>query len=161
MKRLVLVTASLAALMLAASTGASATNVVNESRAAPTKAAQSSYASFYTSVSAYVLSYSGTLQVRGYASYRDYNCSPSYSCDRNVMVKFIVHRGYSTYSPIVGTAYAQTGQYGTSVSSTFRVPSCRMIPRYQSVTYTIEMLAVAPNGQQKTARTSAYLRSCA
>jgi hypothetical protein len=161
MTRLVLVIASSAALTLAASAEASTMNAVNQSQVAPTRAAQSTYESFYTSVSASVLSYSGSLQVRGYASYRDYSCSPSYTCDRNVMVKFIVHRGYSTYSPIVGTAYAQTGQYGTSVSSTFKLPSCRVLPRYQSITYTIEMFAVAPNGQQRAAQTSAYLRSCA
>ena len=157
MKRLVLVMATLAAVVLAAS--AQASSKLDHTQA--TAPVRSNYTSFYPSVSAYVLSYSGTLQVRGSASYRDYNCSPSYTCDRNVMVKFTVYRGYSTYSPIVGRAYGQTGQYGSTVSSTFRLPSCQVIPRYQSITYTIEMLAVAPNGQQKTARTYAYLRSCA
>jgi hypothetical protein len=156
MKRLFLVIATLAALLLAASAGAST------AQAAPSSATMgTSYATFYASVSAYVLSYSGSLQLHGYANYRDYSCSPSYSCDRNVMVQFRVHRGYSIYSPIVGRAYAQTGQYGSSASATVGVPSCRMIPRYQSITYTIEMPAVAPNGQQKTAQTYAYLRSCA
>jgi len=161
MKRLILVTVMLAALVSAGAAQASSSNL-NQPRAAQANAPlRSSYTSFYPSVSAYVLSYTGTLQVRGSASYRDYNCSPSYACDRNVMVKFTLYRGYSTYSPIVGRAYGQTGQYGSTVSSTFQIPSCRVIPRYQSITYTVEMLAVAPNGQQKTARTSAYLRSCA
>ena len=82
------------------------------------------------------------------------------ACDRNVMVEFTVHRGYSIYSPILGRAYGETGQYGSSVSSTFRLPSCRLIQQYRSITYTIEMVAVAPNGQEKTARAYAYHRSC-
>jgi hypothetical protein len=148
--RIAFVLAALAAMALAGTAQASTASPV-----------RSSYTSFFTSVSAYALSYSGSLQVRGYASYRNYSCSPSYRCDQNVMVQFTLHRGYSIYSPIVGRTYGQTGQYGSSVSATFTVPSCRWIPRYQSVTYTVEMRAFATDGQQKTAQTYAYLRSCA
>jgi hypothetical protein len=156
MKRVIFAVAILAVLLPTAAAQASPNRVAQAD--AP---ARSNYTSFYTSVSAYVLSYTGTLQVNGYASYRDYNCSYSYSCDRNVMVRFTVYRGYSTYGVIVARTYGQTGRYGSSVSSSFRIPTCRMVPRYQTVTYTIEMVAVAPNGQQRTSTTSAYLRSCA
>jgi hypothetical protein len=118
------------------------------------------FTSFYVSVSAYTLSYSGTLEIHGFASYRDYDCTPSYSCDRNVMTEFTVHRGYSTYSPIVGRAYDETGQYSSSISASFRLPSCRLIPKYSSITYAIEMVADAPDGSEKTATTYAYYRSC-
>jgi len=119
-----------------------------------------SYESFYARVSAYALSSIGLLQVNGYASYRDYDCTPSYACDRNVMVEFTVHRGLSTYSPVVGRAYDETGQYGSSASATFRLPTCRLIRKYTSITYTVEMVAVAPTGLEKTASTFVYHRSC-
>ena len=119
------------------------------------------FSSFYTSVSAYPLSSLGQINVNGYASFRDYDCTPSYACDRNVLASFTVHRGLSRYSPRVASWTDQTGQYGTSMRHTFRVPRCGVIPRYQSVTYTIYMQAVAPNGQERSAQTYVYLRSCA
>jgi hypothetical protein len=64
MKRLVLVIATLAALGLAASAQASS-KLDHAQATAPVRA---NYTSFYPSVSAYMLSYSGTLQVRGSAS---------------------------------------------------------------------------------------------
>lgn len=118
------------------------------------------YTSFTVSASSYVLSYNSTLQATAYASYHDWDCTPSYQCDRNVYVEFVLHRGIGTYSPIVGRLQGQTGQYGSSVRATFRLPSCRLIPRYQSVTYTIEVIADAPDGEEKTAQSYAYLRSC-
>lgn len=156
MTRLTTLAALLAAFAL--TLGVSVGSAIDLPIAAGPQASQ--FVSFSVSVSAYTLSYSNTLQIRGYASYRDYDCSPSYNCDRNVMVEFTVYRGYSTYSPIVGRAYGETGQYGSSVSANLRLPSCRFVPKYQSITYTIEMDAVAPDGSEKTARTYAYLRSC-
>jgi hypothetical protein len=122
--------------------------------------AQTGYESFFVSVNAYVLGYSGVMQVSGFASYRDSDCSPSYSCDRNVLVEFTIYRGLSTYSPVVSRAYDETGQYGSSVRASFRLPSCRLIPKYKSITYTVAMLAVSPNGTEKRATSYAYHRSC-
>ena len=90
----------------------------------------SAYASFYVSTSANVWSYSNTLDVNTSARYSDYSCTPSYMCDRNVLVEVVLHRGYSKYSPIVGRQYGQTGQYGSSVRTSFRLPHCRYIPRF-------------------------------
>ena len=104
---------------------------------------------------------SARINVNGYASFRDYDCTPSYACDRNVFASFTVHRGLSRYSPRVASWTDATGQYGTSMRHTFRVPRCGVIPRYQSVTYTVYMQAVAPNGQERSAQTYVYLRSCA
>jgi hypothetical protein len=120
------------------------------------------YTSFNASISStYYWRYSNTIDVTGYASFRDYDCQPSYACDWNVMAEFTLRRGYSSYGPIVGRAYAQTGQYGSSLRATFRVPSCRYIPRYQSVTYTVVMDAVAPNGQERQSSRTVFVRSCA
>src|SRR5262245_26150475 len=88
----------------------------------------SAYSSFYVNASTYVWNYSNTLDVNTRASYSNYSCTPSYSCDRNVLVEVVLHRGYSKYSPIMGRQYGQTGQYGSSVRTSFRLPSCRYIP---------------------------------
>ena len=119
------------------------------------------FGSFYTSVSAYSLGSLGQINVNGYASFRDYDCTPSYGCDRNVFASFTVYRGLSRYSPRVASWTGATGQYGSSMRHTFRVPRCGVIPRYRSVTYTIYMQAVAPNGQERSAQTYVYVRSCA
>jgi hypothetical protein len=118
------------------------------------------FTSFFVSVSATTWSYNSTLQATAYASFHDYDCSPSYSCDHNVIVEFTLHRGFGSYAPIVGRLQGETGQYGSTVRATFRLPSCRLLPKYQSVTYTVEVVAAAPDGQEKTATTYAYLRSC-
>src|SRR5262245_19917716 len=99
----------------------------------------SAYSSFYVYASTYVWNYSNTLDVTTNASYSNYSCTPSYSCDRNVLVEVVVHRGYSKYSPIMGRQYGQTGQYGSSVRMSFRLPSCRYIPRFRSQPYTVEI----------------------
>src|SRR5262245_53807531 len=88
----------------------------------------SAYASFYVTARTNVCGYSSTLDVTTYARYSDYNCTPSYSCDKNVLVEVVLHRGHSTYSPIVGRQYGQTGQYGSSVRTSFRLPNCRYLP---------------------------------
>ena len=103
-----------------------------------------SFTSFHASVSAYSLSSIGQISVNGYASFRDYDCSPSYACDRSVFASFTVHRGLSRYSPRVASWTDETGQYGTSLRQTVRVPRCSVIPRYRSITYTIYMRAIAP-----------------
>jgi hypothetical protein len=124
--------------------------------------AASAYTSFSLYVSsAYIWSYSNTLEVRASASYQDYDCSPSYQCDRNVMVEFVVHRGYGTYSPVVGRAYDQTGQYGSSATARFRMPNCRYLKKYSSQPYTVEVNAAAPDGSEKQTTRTVYLRSCA
>ena len=119
------------------------------------------FSSFYVPVSAYPLSSIGQISVNGYASFRDYDCTPSYACDRNVFASFTVHRGLSRYSPRVASWTDETGQYGTSLRQTLRVPRCSLIPRYRTITYTIYMRAVAPNGEERSAQTYVYLRSCA
>jgi hypothetical protein len=144
-----IVLAGLAAAVVAGLLGASA------SQAAP------AYASFSAWVSsATVWTYSNRLDVRGYASYSDYDCTPSYDCDRNVMVEFELRRGFSTYSPLMARAYDESGQYGTSVRASFQLPHCRMIERYRSQTYTVVMTAVAPDGQEKRSTRAVYQRSC-
>jgi hypothetical protein len=125
-------------------------------------AAASAYVSFSLYVtSAYIWSYSNTLEVRVSASYRDYDCTPYYSCDRNVLVEFVLHRGYGTYSPVMARSYGETGQYGSSVSARFRMPDCRYLRKYTSQTYTVEVNAVAPDGSEKSTSRAVYLRSCA
>jgi hypothetical protein len=129
--------------------------------AAITAASASAYPIFSLSVSAYGLSYTGTISASAYASYSDYSCTPSYACDRNVIVQFRLYRGFGAYGPLVGTSSGQTGQYGSSVRATFTVPPCRFIPRYSRVSYTVAALGVAPNGQQKTSTSYVSISSCA
>src|SRR5262249_5366557 len=38
--------------------------------------------------------------------------------------------------------------------------SCRLIPRFRSVSYTVEVVADAPNGEEKTTTSYTSLRSC-
>ena len=122
----------------------------------------SAYSSFFVSISsAYIYSYSNTLDVRVSASYRDYDCTPSYSCDRSVLVEIVLHRGYSTYSPVVSRKLGETGQYGGSASASFKLPNCRYIPKYSSQPYTVEVNAVAPDGSEKSTSRLVSLRSCA
>ena len=128
-------------------------------------AAAASAAPFYTSFSAWVSSatawtYTNRLDVRGYASYRDWDCTPSYQCDRNVQVEFELRRGFTAYGPLMARSYDETGQYGSSVETSFRLPSCRAIPRYRSQTYTVVMTAYAPDGDEKTSTRTVYQRSC-
>jgi len=120
----------------------------------------SAYASFYVSASANVWSYSNTLDVNTFARYSDYSCTPSYLCDRNVLVEVVLHRGYSKYSPIVGRQYGQTGQYGSSVRNSFRLPNCRYIPRFHSQPYTVEVNAVAPDGTERSTTRTVTQFSC-
>jgi hypothetical protein len=129
--------------------------------------ALSSTASAYTSFTAYISSttvwtYStpNRLDMRVSASYRDYDCSPSYECDRNVLVELELRRGYSSYGPVMARTYGETGQYGSTVRGSFRIPSCRFIPRYHTQNYTVTMTAVAPDGREKTSRRTVYQRSC-
>jgi hypothetical protein len=121
----------------------------------------SAYSSFYVYASANVWSYSNTLDVTTRASYTDFSCSPSYACDKNVLVEVVLHRGYSKYSPIVGRQYGQTGQYGSSVRSSFRLPNCRYIPRFRSQPYTVEINAVAPDGTERSTTRMVTQYSCA
>ena len=121
----------------------------------------SAYGSFYVSASAYVWSYSNTLDVTTRASYTDFSCTPSYACDKNVLVEVVLHRGYSKYSPIVGRQYGQTGQYGSSVRNSFRLPNCRYIPRFRSQPYTVEVNAVAPDGTERSTTRMVTQYSCA
>ncbi|HXH34484.1 MAG TPA: hypothetical protein VNJ54_08750 [Plantibacter sp.] len=122
----------------------------------------SAFTSFYVSISsAYIYSYSDTLDVSVSASYRDYDCTPSYSCDRNVLVEVVLHRGYGSYSPVVARKIGETGQYGSSVRASFKLPNCRFIPKYRSQPYTVEVNAVAPDGDEKSSSRMVSLRSCA
>ena len=111
--------------------------------------------------SAFYYSYTGSISVSAYASFRDYDCEPSYQCERNVVADFELRSGIGSYGRLISRATAQTGQYGSSMYvNSFRVPSCRYIPRYHSVTYTILMEAVAPNGAVRTSTKYVYARSC-
>ena len=123
--------------------------------------ASSSYVSFSAWISSpFYSSYSGSISVSGYASFRDTDCYPSYQCDRDVFAEFELRRGYGSFAPLVGRASDTTGQYGSSLRASFRVPACRSIPKYKTVTYTLLMEAVAPNGDTKTDRRYIYARSC-
>jgi hypothetical protein len=144
----------LAAIALLASLPAGAKRTTTATPAAP------NFTSFLLSASSFVYSYNSTLQSTAFASFHDYDCSPSYQCDRNVLVEFTLHRGFGTFAPIAGRQQGETGQYGSSVRATFRLPSCRLIPRFRSVTYTVEVVADAPNGDEKTTTNYVYLRSC-
>jgi hypothetical protein len=128
--------------------------------AAAPASAYASFTSWVTSANVWSYTTPNRLDVRGYASYRDYDCTPSYQCDRNVMVEFELRRGYSSYSPLVARDYDETGQYGSSVDARFQLPSCRFIQRYGSQAYTIVMTAVAPDGREKTSTRTVYQRSC-
>jgi hypothetical protein len=109
--------------------------------------------------SAYYFSFNRTLSVSAYASYRDSDCYPSYQCDRSVIAEFTLQKGFSSYGRIVGQRLAETGQYGSSMRVSFTIP-CRFIPKYRSETYTLTMDAVAPDGGEKTARRTIFVRSC-
>src|SRR5947209_5184671 len=76
----------------------------------PASPAFTSFFAYLTS--AFYFSYSGSISVDGYASYRDYDCEPTYNCDRNVDVEFELRRGYGTYGLLIGRRYTSTGQYG-------------------------------------------------
>ncbi len=143
--------AALLAVVIVGLFGASA------SQAAP---AYGSFTAWVSSATVSTYSNPNRLDVRGYASYRDYDCMPSNDCDRNVMVEFELRRGFSAYSPLMARAYAETGQYGTSVQASFRLPHCRAIARYGSQTYTVVMTAFAPDGQEKRSTRTVYQRSC-
>jgi hypothetical protein len=134
---------------------------VGAADAASSKLERQAYPSFYARVSsALYFSYSGSISVSGYASFRDYQCYPSYDCDQNVIVQLELRNGFGSFGRLVGRMTGQTGQYGTSVHATFRVPACRYIPRGRSVTYTVLMRAVAPNGDVRTGQSYVYARSC-
>jgi len=120
----------------------------------------SAYSSFNVSVSAYALTYTGTIQATVFASYSDYSCTPTYQCDHNVFVRVSLHRGFGQFAPIVGQRVSQTGQYGSTVQATFAVPSCQLIPRFHSITYTVRAEAQAPDGEQRTGSTYVYVYSC-
>lgn len=133
--------------------------VIGTARAAvPAPTGYTSFSVYITS--AYYWSYSSTLDVRASAYYRDSGCTPSYQCDRDVLGEFKLVRGYSSYGPVVGRAVSETGQYGATLKAAFRLPSCRYIPRYKSVTYTVVLTAAAPNGDEKRATRAVYVRSC-
>ena len=129
--------------------------------AAPSGTERQAYPSFYARVGVPLyFSYSGSISVSTYASFRDYQCYPSYQCDQNVIVQLELRNGFGSFGRLVGRTTGQTGQYGSSVRATFRVPACRYIPKGRSVTYTVLMRAVAPNGDVKTDQTYVYARSC-
>jgi hypothetical protein len=134
---------------------------VGGAQAAQSGGERQAYPSFYARVSsALYFAYSGSISVSSYASFRDYQCYPSYDCDQNVVVQLELRNGFGSYGRLVGRTTGETGQYGSSVHATFRVPACRYIPKGRSVTYTVQMRAVAPNGDVKTARSYVYARSC-
>lgn len=151
--------AALLAVSMLAVCGASASASASGSSAAtPTS---SSYYSFSARISsALYFSYSGSISVSGYASVLDTDCYPYYQCDRDVFAEFELRRGFGSFAPLVGRASDETGQYGSSLRASFRVPACRSIPKYKTVTYTLLMEAVAPNGATKTDRRYIYARSC-
>jgi hypothetical protein len=128
--------------------------------AASPAAAYTSFNAWISSANVWTYTNPNRLDVRGYASYRDYDCTPSYQCDRNVVVEFELRRGYSSYSPLMARAYDETGQYGSSAEASFRLPHCRFIARYRSQAFTIVMTAISPDGQEKTSRRTVYQRSC-
>jgi hypothetical protein len=128
--------------------------------AAAPASAYASFTSWVTSTNIWSHTTPNRLDVRGYASYRDYDCTPSYDCDRNVLVELELRRGYSSYGPVMARLYGETGQYGSYVRGSFRLPSCRFIPRYRSQSYTVTLTAVAPDGQEKTSRRTVTQRSC-
>jgi hypothetical protein len=134
---------------------------VGAGQAAPSSGQRQAYPSFFASIStAFYYSYSGSISVSTHASFRDYQCYPSYDCDQNVIVQLELRNGFGSFGRLVGRTTGQTGQYGSSVYATFRVPTCRYIPRGRSVTYTVLMRAVAPNGDIRTDQRYVYARSC-
>jgi hypothetical protein len=122
--------------------------------------AYTSFTAYISSANVWTYSSPNKLDVRVHASYRDYDCTPSYDCDRNVLVEVELRRGYTSYGPVMARLYGETGQYSSSVSGSFRLPSCRFIPRYRSQSYTVTLTAVAPDGQEKTSRRTVTQRSC-
>src|SRR5262245_18930861 len=90
--------------------------------AVPAGAVYTSFSAYITS--AYFWNYSNTLDVRASAYYRDSDCTPSYECDRDVVVEFKLVRGYSSYGPVVARTVSETGQYGSTLKASFRLPSC-------------------------------------
>jgi hypothetical protein len=134
---------------------------IGAAHAAPANTERQAYPSFSAWISsAFYYSYSGSINVSGYASFRDYQCYPSYQCDQNVIVQTELRNGFGSFGRLVARTAGQTGQYGSSVSATFRVPACRYIPKWRTVTYTVLMTAVAPNGAVKTDQRYVYARSC-
>jgi hypothetical protein len=43
------------------------------------------------------LSYLGQINVSGYASFHDYDCQPSYQCERNVFAELELRQGFGRY----------------------------------------------------------------
>lgn len=128
---------------------------------ATTATAASTYYSFSAWISSsFYYSYSGSIAVTGYARFQDYDCSPSYQCERNVFAEFELRQGYGRFGRLVSRAYDETGQYGSYMRVTFRVPACRSIPRGRTIIYTALMEAVAPNGAVKTDQRYIRARSC-
>ena len=134
---------------------------IGVAHAAPSSAERQAYPSFYARVGIPLyFSYSGSISVSSYASFRDYQCYPSYQCDQNVIVQLELRNGFGSFGRLVARMTGETGQYGSSVRATFRVPACRYIPRGRTVTYTVLMRAAAPNGDVKTDHGYVYARSC-
>src|SRR5262245_27002793 len=127
--------------------------------AASPAAARHQYTSFSASVTAAPLSSLGRISVVAFASYHDWDCV-DYSCDRNVLAHFELHRGFGPYGPLITQGDAVFGAYSSSKYFTFSVVPCRLLPKYQSITYTVTMDAVAPDGEERSGQAYATIRSC-
>lgn len=121
----------------------------------------SAYTSFSVDITwAYAFSARNTISVRATAFYRDTECRPAATCDRNVTAEFALRRGSPTHGPVVARAYDRTGPYGSMLSADFRTPSCRLIPRGHSQPYTVVLTAAAPSGERRATWRTLHVRSC-
>ena len=109
--------------------------------------------------STFYTSYNATLNVTASASFRDPDCTSSSQCDRNVEARFVLRQGTSRYGRIATQAYAETGQYSSTLRAKLRV-ACKLIPQYKSKYYLLTVEAVAPNGEEKDASRTISVRSC-
>ncbi len=101
----------------------------------------------------------GSVNVSVATRYSNTECTED-SCDLSVAVLFRVRAGSSTTGPVIAKAYRETGRSRPILGATFSAPKCSLLPRGYRQTYTIEMVAESPTGEQKSSRTFFTVRSC-
>jgi hypothetical protein len=96
---------------------------VGAGQAAPSSGQRQAYPSFFASIStAFYYSYSGSISVSTHASFRDYQCYPSYDCDQNVIVQLELRNGLG---PSAVLSDARPGRRDSTAQACTRPSACR------------------------------------